>query len=33
MMKKVALIAASDFVSEYATDYLSGKPLSFLGKE
>lgn len=33
MMKKVALIAASDFVSEYATDYLSGKPLSFLGRE
>jgi hypothetical protein len=33
MMMKLALIAGSDFVAEYLTDYLSGKPLSFLGKE
>jgi hypothetical protein len=33
MMMKLALIAGSDFVAEYITDYLQGKPLSFLGKE
>lgn len=33
MMMKLALIGASDFVSEYLVDYLQGKPLSFLGKE
>ena len=33
MMKKLALIGASDFIAEYVTDYLQGKPLSYLGKE
>jgi hypothetical protein len=33
MMKKLALISASDFVAEYLTDYIQGRPLSFLGKE
>ena len=29
MYNKLALIAAADFIAEYATDYLDGKPLSF----
>lgn len=33
MMKKLALIGASDFIAEYLTDYIQGRPLSFLGKE
>lgn len=33
MMKKLALIAGSDFIAEYITDYMAGRPLSFLGKE
>jgi len=30
MMMKLAVIAGADFISEYITDYLEGKPLSFL---
>ena len=30
MYNKLALIAAADFIAEYATDYLDGRPLSFL---
>lgn len=29
MMNKIALIAGSDFVAEYITDYLENRPLSF----
>lgn len=29
MYNKLALIAAADFIAEYATDYLDGKALSF----
>ena len=30
LLMKCAVIAGSDFVSEYIDDYLSGRPLSFL---
>lgn len=30
MVNRLAIIVASDFIAEYATDYISGKPLSFL---
>ena len=30
LMMKVAVIAGADFISEYLTDYLEGRPLSFL---
>ena len=30
MLKKVGLIVAADFVSEYVDDYLTGRPLAFL---
>jgi hypothetical protein len=29
MVNKIGILVASDFVSEYITDYLNGKPLSF----
>ena len=29
MLNKIALIAGSDFVAEYITDYLENRPLSF----
>lgn len=30
MFKRLAIIAACDFVGEYASDYMSGNPLSYL---
>ena len=30
VMNNVALIAATDFISEYITDYITTQPLSFL---
>jgi hypothetical protein len=30
MAMKLAIIAGADFIAEYASDYLTGKPLSFL---
>jgi hypothetical protein len=30
MMNRLAIIVASDFIAEYATDYITGKPLGFL---
>jgi len=29
MLNKLAILAVSDFISEYAVDYINGKPLSF----
>ena len=29
MVNKIGILVASDFISEYITDYLNGKPLSF----
>jgi hypothetical protein len=28
-LKKIAVLAGADFVSEYIDDYISGRPLSF----
>ena len=30
-LKKIAVLAGADFVSEYIDDYIAGRPLSFFG--